>query len=562
MSALSLSFALARPVQADEPVAANRRLPKTTLAFVSLRSVGDLKKKWAESLMGKLAEDPAVADFRGEVEKKIKEVGDQAQEQLGLSLSELLTIPQGELTAAVVTTKAKPALIALLDFGDGKEAVLKLLEKASSRFNTEGAKRTEEEVEGDELVIFNWGANEEQDGAKAKAQSQIRSLAWCIKGTTLIVGSSTESVKSVLRFWDGTNEACLAEQPVYRYIAQRCQEEEGHAVIEWYVDPIGIVNAGAASAGGQAGFVIAAIPMLGLNGLRGAGGTVDMVAGDYDMVSRTLIYMDQPARGAMNLFQFPATNLTPPKWVSKDAATYYALNWDIEKAWKAVGNLYDQYAPLLGAKGKFTDLIDRESQNKESGNLHYKKDIVDQLSGRIHFLTQETADPAKPKYLLAFELKDPAAFEKSLSKITSHPGFPAKPRDFRGTKVWDLDNEGGVEFALSITQRCLMLTFDKTLLEQIVRGGDEPLTESPEFQRVSKKFPSETASLGYSRKDQFKSTYETLRKMAGDEENENDIDYSKLPKYEVLEKYLAPGGSFVAADPKGLFWTTFTLKND
>ena len=31
--------------------------------------------------------------------------------------------------------------------------------------------------------------------------------------------------------------------------------------------------------------------------------------------SRTLVYMEQPPTGVLNLFQFPATNLAPPKWI-------------------------------------------------------------------------------------------------------------------------------------------------------------------------------------------------------------------------------------------------------
>jgi hypothetical protein len=38
------------------------------------------------------------------------------------------------------------------------------------------------------------------------------------------------------------------------------------------------------------------------------------------------------------------------------------------------------------------------------------------------------------------------------------------------------------------------------------------------------------------------------------------IDFSKLPKFEDIQKYFTPGGSYMTSDDRGLFIVSFTLK--
>ena len=44
-----------------------------------------------------------------------------------------------------------------------------------------------------------------------------------------------------------------------------------------------------------------------------------------------LIVLDEPATGVLGALQFPATGQNPPKWVSADAVSYLAVNWDLAK---------------------------------------------------------------------------------------------------------------------------------------------------------------------------------------------------------------------------------------
>src|SRR5262245_27466111 len=148
-------LACGRAGLADEAVSSEKRLPKNVLAYVSLRNVADFKAQWAKSLFGQLERDEALVDFRSEIEKQFAESSKQLEDQLGLSLAELLSIPHGEIAAAaVVGLGGKISAVVFLDFGEREEAVQKLLVKASDALENDGAKRNEEEIEDTKVIVF------------------------------------------------------------------------------------------------------------------------------------------------------------------------------------------------------------------------------------------------------------------------------------------------------------------------------------------------------------------------------------------------------------------------
>ena len=79
----------------------------------------------------------------------------------------------------------------------------------------------------------------------------------------------------------------------------------------------------------QAAMIVGFLPVLGMNNLKAAGGTMSMMEGDFDSVSRTLFYMEQPTSGLLEVFNFPAEVQSPPAWAPKNATSFMATNWGI-----------------------------------------------------------------------------------------------------------------------------------------------------------------------------------------------------------------------------------------
>ncbi len=87
----------AQSARAADKVPADRLLPPDVKAFVSIRSVQEVKKRWPQTLFGQLQRDEDVAEFRKAVESQLSELSAEWEKQIGLKIKDLLDVPSGEV---------------------------------------------------------------------------------------------------------------------------------------------------------------------------------------------------------------------------------------------------------------------------------------------------------------------------------------------------------------------------------------------------------------------------------------------------------------------------------
>lgn len=578
LAACVIVTALGRTIFADEAIPSDRRLPKNTVAFVSFRDFSDFKAAWSKTVYGQLEKEESLAEFRADLEKQLGEASKQLEEQVGLSLSDLLAIPHGEIAAAgVLLPGGKLGGLLFLDFGDRQEAVQKLLDKAAESLEKQGIKRSEEEVEDIHFVVYKREGDDVDEGKKPGEVG-----AYVLKDSSLVIGTNSAALKLVLSRWDGKHDRVLAENEVYRYIVDRCRDENSDTIpqLTWFLDPVTLVQAIIASVPQQAAqlaMIAGALPVLGVDKFRGIGGTFDMARGEYDLVSRSLVYMERPPQGVLNLFQFDAASQTPPKWLSAEWSGYTALNWNAGKAYAGVEGLVDMFQ----GPGSLAHLVQQLADDERSGGIHLKKDVIDQLTGTVHFVEDDgdAKGSAAAGFLAAIGVKNAAAARATLAKVARIPGLKLEEREFQGETVYEVasggaadddeeegDEGNGGRFAVAVAESHVMVASNVRLLERVLRGiGDrETLADSAAFKRIAGKFPSQTASIGFTRKDSSLSAlYEMLKSGQGGNLLQGlELDFSKLPAIDTLKKYMTSSGSFMEHDPRGLRITSFSLRNE
>ncbi len=558
----------------SDRVPSERRLPKNVVAYVSLRDVADFKVQWSKTLFGQMVYDDAVADFRADVVKHFTEVSEQVESQLGIGLSDLLSIPHGEIAAAgVVLPGGKLSGVLFLDFGDRQEAVQKLIDKASESLD-ENKKRAEEEV--DDTKIISYAAEEGEGGKKPQA-----AVAYFMKDSFLVVGTHVAALKEVLTRWDGKHDNTLADNDTYRYILDKCRDEASDVrpQVVWFVDAVALVQSVVASQpqlAGPAAMAMGMIPVVGLDKFKGVGGTLDMARGEYDTVSRTLIVLDRANQGIGNMFQFDTAAMAPPKWLSSDWSGYMAINWNAGKAYTAVEVLVDMFQ----GPGTLANLVQSLADNPGAGGIHLKKDVLDQLTGMLHIVQDDGAAGGKSTaegILLGIQIKNAAAARATLAKVAGIPGVRITEREFQGETLYEMetaagdddddDDDDSSKMGFAVTEGHVMIATDVRLLERVLRGvGDrELLADSAAYKHIARKFPAKTCSIGYNRQDtQLKAAIDALKSgqltaLTGAAEV---FDFSKLPDFDMLKKYLPPTGSYMEQDARGLKITSFSLRND
>ena len=313
------------------------------------------------------------------------------------------------------------------------------------------------------------------------------------------------------------------------------------------------------------------LPSLGVDKFKAIGGSIDFATEDFDTVSRVLIYVEQPQSGVMNIFNFPSKAQVPPNWVTASANGFAMINWDIAGAYAAIETLHDTFR---GA-GSLAQMMDELAEQDEGPKIHIKKDLVDQLPGGLVVTSTSPANTEEgelpvEQYLIGLELKDEKEFGATVEKLVEFAKGLISSREFEGTKIYEItstEEEGPFKPAIAIGKQHLLLASNVEALEAILRSGDdqESLAKSESYQRIAKYFPEQTSTLSFQRSDtQMKAVYEAVKNGALDSVMENNdeiqVDFSKLPDFETLKKYLTPSGSYMRADERGWFLEGFSLK--
>ena len=126
-----------------------------------------------------------------------------------------------------------------------------------------------------------------------------------------------------------------------------------------------------------------------------------------------------------------------------------------------------------------------------------------------------------------------------------------------------------LKVALTAANNMLLIGIGGGQLEMAVRGTSDvrPLSETPAFQAVAKNFPENARLVGFSKpSESVRSMYDMLRKgdaadsFPGMDEVFSLVDFTALPEFDTVAKYLTPGGSFWVSDENGIILKAFSLE--
>lgn len=549
---------------ADEPTPTDSLLPPDVSVYLSLPGVDELKARFGKTAFGTLTQDSKFEPFKQEIMKAVEGFSGEVEKELGVSLKGLLEIPSGELAFALLTPPGKKiSAVMFLDFGDNEKTVDTLLEKAEKALEENGAESDDEEIDGTKVTTWTF--------KKGGNPQQPNQLVYFINDTMLVVTSDLNTAKAVLARWDGKHSDTFAENENYNMILEKCQTDDEDGLIVWYINPMGLVQAAltqAAAANPQAAFAMGFLEPLGVTSFKAIGGSLDMATEQYDSVSKTFMVIEQPTKGLLNIFQFPAVEQKPPKWVSANTSAWFSMNWDIAGAYSAIESMVDMFT----GPGQFAARIDQMAEQEGGPKVHLKKDVIDAISGRIQVVVEPAKkkgdDAAQDRVVVALGLKDSKKFQATLTKLTKVPGFPGKSREFKGSTIIEFevpDFSGSLEpkmAGLAIGKDQLMFSNDVTAVELMLRGDTDgnALVDSPEYKTIAEHLPAKSSIVSFSRSD---SQVEALWEMAKSGQAGAfipQIDFTKLPDFDTVKKYLTPNGSYSVPDKKGVLFVSFGTK--
>jgi len=581
LAAAALATGLS-PARAAAPP--EKGLPDSTILFIKVADAAALRDALGQSQAGQLAGDPALKPLKDDVAAKLDDVSTKLKEKVGVTLGELATLPQGEVTLAVVAKadpKSPAALLISADAGKNAAKMAEVMDKATKQAEQAGGKVSTETFKDLTLHTIVSPKEKDADGDKPPPPP----LVWTNAGSVYHIGTDVAVLKDFLG-QSGSRTDSLAANESYMAIQKKLGAESKAC---WFIDIARmiklVISSGAAANGGaNAQQAEAILQITGVNNLKAAGGTYNLNVGGYDSISKTYFLSPGPAQGLLKVFQMPKANLRPQAWVPAGVASYQSLSWDIDGAYNAINDLANMFNPgILG-------VLEQQLVGPDGGDpVSFQKDIFGPLGDRLTVIS-DFKKPLKDdsqRVLFGVALEDPKAFQNTLNKAIGLAKATPKKRDFQGTTIYDFAlpetpaaNNGASNpfkgpISVTIAKETLFVATEPALLEQVLRGSGQSLADNPAFQAVAKEVPDQTSTLSYVKPEESaRQSYEMFKSgqfekalAAGAAAGGPDmsklgalIDKDKLPDFEVFAKYLSQSGGYGLMEDDGMTFTTFTLR--
>jgi len=562
-------------------------LPDSTFGFLKVNNAAALREALRQTQFGQLWNDPALKEWREDLTARLNDAGTSLKKRIGVTYKELLELPQGPASIAVLRKDDPKLPIAVLitaDAGKNAATLADVLQKATKQGEDSGAKVGTEEFKGSTLHVIQPPKREKKDDEKDDRPEPP--VVWTQQGTVFYISSDLASIKDLLSSPEGRSNS-LASNESYDKTLKKLGSD-GH--VTWFIDLSKVLNLvlqARPSAGNpaQAQQTEQIVQLTGLKGLKAAAGSFLLNSGNFDSVSKTVVLTSGPAQGLLKIFRLPPISLRPETWVPATVASYQTLSWDLDAAFSAINDLVNTIQPGM------LEVLEQQLVGPNGGAaLSFQKDIFGPLGDRITLISdfKKPIKEENQRMLVGIALEDTKAFTSTVSKLIDLSGAAPKTREFQGTTIYDFEvpelpnNAGGANvrqlkgpISVAIAKDTLFLSLEPTLLEQVLRGGSPTLADSSSFQAVAKEIPKAVSTLNYVKpEEQAKLSYDMVKSGqfqnalqgaaaagAPDLARLGEIfNKDKLPDFSVFAKYLSQGGGYSVQTEDGLSSFTFTLR--
>ena len=404
-----------------------KTLPDSTLFFFKVKNVGELRDSFKQTSFGQLLADPAMKPLEDDFATKLEDAGKVVKAKLGVTLKELLSLPQGAATIAIVAkadAKIPVALLVSADAGKNAEKMTEVMTKSTDQAKEADAKVGTESFKGLTLHII----QPPKDGDKPSPP-----LIWTNAGTVFHIATDLDALKDVISHAEGRSDS-LATVDAF----VKSKTKLGDSPISWFFDINKTVKLvaklGQAAQGGGGQNIEAILQITGVNGLKAAAGSFAFNTGAYDSVSKVYFLAPAPTQGILKLFMMPPVNLRPEPWVPASVASYGSLSWDLDGAYNALNDLVNQFQPGM------LQVLQQQLVGPNGGDpLDLQKDIFGPLGNRVTVISdfKKPINEDSQRFLFGIAVTDVKKFQATFNKIIEITQGAPVPAHFQGTTIYD-----------------------------------------------------------------------------------------------------------------------------
>lgn len=449
-----------------------RLFPGRSVFFFRTPDATELSERFNSGAGGEMVNDPEISPFLKSLFNRMDaSYREGPGKATGGGLADMLALFEGELAFAVVPRRNEaPGIVLLADtvsaanrtagdsmaLADGQERATKFLDSIKAYATGKGEQVSSEQVGSVTAMVIRQGDNANETTATVERDG------------VLIVCNDRILLETVINKWDeaeglaatpvveGEEEkpaededdakraqrlrqryaTSLSDSEAFTESLRECVSErlgagdESPPQLVAFIDPVGIFRA-AAQENASMRIALATLPILGIDGVKGAAAAIWINEGEWDSLFRAHLLLDNPRAGILKMARLLPCDPTPVDAIPAELSSYTCGAVDVAGTLSGAGQLYDR----IRGEGRFAE--DFEKKATDAMGVA-PGELVDLFTGKyvslMAFGDQVEGAPVRvnPARALFFEAKDPEKALAVVRAIFEKVGLKLEERDADG----------------------------------------------------------------------------------------------------------------------------------
>jgi hypothetical protein len=581
---------------------AAKLFPESTVVYVQINDLKQLIQDMQESNFGRLLQDEKMRPFVEALYGEALDAYQEVKDDVGFDLEELMSIPTGEICFGLISPKdADMTPILIVDVNPDSDLADRVFDRGVDFVETQGGS-----VETETFADLKDSEGNEIEYRWLNSGGNNRLLVARYQNTYIFSNNETVTA-DVMSRWLGQppeKDRTLAENRKFITIMNRCKgTRDEPAEMAFFVDPIEIAKAATRDNFVARATMAGILPILGLDGLLGVGGSTILNEEGFESVVHMHVLLSNPKTGIFDMIALRPGIDEPEIWAPANATNYMTSHWDVKKLFRKLEEMIDTANEDEGLTRREIE----ENINEEIG-IDLVEDVIYGLEGRLTWVTwnDEKVTFNSGSNILGVKLNDPDKFAEVIEIVVGRANEEnenLEKMSHQGYTYWQTPSErienrmnlqrerNEVQFEIRPPQPCFGIVDDYFIFSEnpaalryvmdTAKGDHESLANSEGYKTImthmKRQLGTNVPSLTmYSNPaEQMEWMFELVKSedvdgllAAGAEDNRfvaglrDAIKENPLPDFEDVAKYFPPSGGFMTVDEAGYHFMVFQLRSE
>lgn len=603
-------FAVAVGLRA-EVLPAPQLFPQDALLLLTVPDWTAARISMGSAAMGKLWSDPAMMPFREKFNSGFRaRFLETIEKDLGIKPGEYLPLLQGQVSFAVLKgswnpadPKTDPTLVLVMDVRD-KSDILKA-RLADVRLKLTEAKRpfrvdkirdiefttlvAQKSVPAKPAPPSGQDLDDSDDSDEAEVGSSSLELTFGQVDTVLVMATANPGLDQVVARLTGGTVSPLSETSEF----QGAESATGFrdSVMYGFIQAAAVVEALQSGSDpmdpSEGGFGVSSgkmVTVAGLDGLRSISASVRQT--ENGLLVRLFAALPESKRlGLFKLLRFENKDASPPAFVPADAAEFRRIRLNGQQLWTGVEGLMQQLSPQLSAVLSMS--VNALGKDRDPG-FDFRKSFFGNLGDDLITYGKPPRGKTLPELqnrpsitlISAVNSSEMLSAVQVLASLLPSGGEALKEREVNGKKILSLKMPRGSgqparTFEIAASGGYVAFASDAVVLEEFLRnaeGTGRSLKDVSGLAEAAQQVGGmDTGIFGFqNQKESAAGLWEALRSggrlenlipsvgVKQVDEAGSWLDFSVLPPFEQVSRYLGINVSSGAWDQQGFHFRSFT----